>query len=87
LSRLDVVFIVVYMLLSSYCIYNLREEADEDIKNAGMVGDVMFVSFVAFFVQIAISSSFLSVYGLGLLMVCGLPLCAVVVRSRWFPSR
>jgi hypothetical protein len=83
---LDVVFIFVYMLLSWYCIYNLREEADEDIKNADIVGDVMFVSFVAFFVQIAISPSFLTIYGLCLLMICGLPLCAVVVRSRWFPS-
>ncbi len=60
---LDVVFLFVYILLFSYCTYNLREEADEDIRKAGMVGDLMLVAFVAFFVQIAIFyTSFLTIH-------------------------
>ncbi|WP_316213757.1 MULTISPECIES: hypothetical protein [unclassified Bradyrhizobium] len=84
---LDVIFLCIYALLSSYCIYNLQVDADEDIDNAGLVGEVMFVSFVAFFVQVVISTSFLSIVGLCLLLLFGLPLSAVVVRSSWFPSR
>lgn len=84
---LDVVFLCIYALLSFYCIENLRVDADEDIANAGAVGEVMFVSFVAFFAQVVISKSFLTISGLCLLLLCGLPLCAVVVRSTWFPSK